>query len=91
MNKRLAITILIALFLAGTTFLAIKFAKGARFNFKEKKITETGLLVANSYPTGASVLLNGKLTTATNDTLNIPPDDYQVKIIKDGIFLGKKP
>jgi hypothetical protein len=90
MNKRLTISILIILFLIIGTWVAIRFAKGYRLNFQEKKVTETGLLVANSFPTGASVFLDGKLTTATNDTLNLPPKTYSVKIVKDGFIPWEK-
>lgn len=90
MNKKLLITISIALFLLVATFVAINFARGYRFDFKKKKVAETGLLVANSFPTGAQVFINDKLTTATNDTLNLPPGDYWVKIVKDGYIPWEK-
>lgn len=50
----------------------------------------TGLLVANSDPKGASVHIDGKLATATDDTLNLSPDEYQVKIEKDGFLPWEK-
>jgi len=84
MNKRLLITISVAFFLLTATLSAIYFARGYRLDLKKKKVKETGLLVANSFPNSASVFINGKLTTATDDTLNLPPGDYQVKISKDG-------
>ncbi len=90
MNKRLLITLGIALFLIGGTLAAIRFAQGYRLDFKKKKVTSTGLLVANSYPKGASVYINDNLTTATDDTLNLPPGEYQVKIIKDGYLSWEK-
>jgi len=90
MNKRLLITLAIAALLAAGTFVAIRFAKGYRLNFGEKKVTPTGLLLANSYPEAASVYINEKLTTATNDTLHLPPGEYQVKIVKDGFIPWEK-
>jgi len=90
MNSRLLITLAIALLLAAGTFVAIRFAKGYRLNFGEKKVTPTGLLLANSYPEAASVYINEKLTTATNDTLHLPPGEYQVKILKDGFIPWEK-
>jgi len=90
MNSRLLITLAIALLLAAGTFVAIRFAKGYRLNFGEKKVTPTGLLLANSYPEAASVYINEKLTTATNDTLHLPPGEYQVKIVKDGFIPWEK-
>ena len=80
------------LFIIGGTLAAVRWAKGYRFNFGEKgpELTGTGLLVASSDPKGAQVYLNGKLTTATDDTLNLPPGSYQVEIKKDGFLAWKK-
>jgi len=90
MNKRLLITLGTALLLLSGTLLAIKFAKGYRLNLKEQKVNGTGLLVANSFPEGASVFINDKLTTATDDTLNLPPGNYKIKIVKDGFIDWEK-
>jgi len=87
---RLLIVIFIVLFLAFGTFFAIKFAKGYRPSLKSKALEGTGLLSVNSFPTGASVFINQKLTTATDDTLNLPPGEYQVKIAKDGYIPWEK-
>lgn len=89
-NKRLLITLVVFLFLTLGTFLAIFWAKGYRPSLKEKSIKGTGLLVANSYPEGASVYLNDKLTTATDDTLHLPPGEYRIKIVKDGFIPWEK-
>lgn len=70
--------------------MAVFWAKGYRPNFKEKTVSGTSLLVVNSYPGGASVYINDKLTTATNDTLHLPPGEYQIKILKDGFFSWEK-
>lgn len=80
------------LFIIVGTLAALRWAKGYRFNFGEKgpELTGTGLLVASSDPKGAQVYLNGKLTTATDDTLNLPPGSYQVEIKKDGFLPWKK-
>ena len=90
MNKRLAITLFLAVILFLGTVLTIFWAKGYRPSLKEKTIKGTGLLVANSHPKGASVYLNGKLTTATDDTLHLPPGEYQIKIVKDGFVSWEK-
>ncbi|MFH1561491.1 MAG: PEGA domain-containing protein [Patescibacteria group bacterium] len=50
----------------------------------------TGLLAADSKPEGASVYLDDKLITATNDSLNLPPGEYQVRIEKDGFLPWQK-
>jgi len=84
----IAIIFFIAL-IAGITF-AIKYAKGYRPSLKNRALEGTGLLAANSYPKGATVFINDKLTTATDDTLNLPPGEYQVKIAKDGYISWEK-
>lgn len=80
------------LFVLAGTLLTLKFARGYRFRlFKSgPTLTGTGLLVANSDPRGAQVFVNGKLTTATDDTLNLPPGNYEVEIKKDGFIPWKK-
>lgn len=84
----IAIIFFIAL-IAGITF-AIKYAKGYRPSLKNRALEGTGLLAANSYPKGAAVFINDKLTTATDDTLNLPPGEYLVKIAKDGYISWEK-
>jgi len=81
------------LFVVGGTFIALKWARGYRPSFigaKTPIVTGTGLLVANSDPKGAEVIVNGKLTTATDDTLNLTPGTYEVEIRKNGYTGWKK-
>ncbi len=66
------------------TVLVVLFAKGYRPDLQKGAITVTGLLVANSYPEGAQLFINGKLNSATNTTINLPPGYYAVEIKKDG-------
>lgn len=77
----------LALILAGT-YVAIRYAKGDRPTLKG--VQGTGLLAATSDPQGAQVFINGKLTTATDDTLNLSPGSYEVEIKKEGFFSWKK-
>jgi hypothetical protein len=72
----------------GGTILAIQLGKGYRPT--SKGLTGTGLLAANSFPTGAEVYLNDKLTSATDDTLSLPPGSYKVTIKKDGYLPWEK-
>jgi hypothetical protein len=90
MNRRLLITISTALLLIAGTYAAIQFAKGYRPDLKSKEIKGTGLLVTNSLPTGAQVFIDDKLTTATDDTLNLPPAEYTIEIKKDGYIPWQK-
>lgn len=90
MNRRLLISLLALIFLILGTFGAIFVARGLKPNLGKKTIEETGLLVATSNPDGAQLFLNNHLTTATNDTLTLPPQEYQVKIQKDGFLPWEK-
>jgi hypothetical protein len=83
-NLGLLYTLLSALIIAIGTIMAIQYAKGNYRFTQDGFVKETGLLSANSSPTGAQVLINGSLVTATDDTLYLEPGNYQIKIIKDG-------
>lgn len=92
MRKQLIISILILSFLALATILVISYGKGYRFNLKGNNaiLSGTGLLVTTSSPDGAQVLINGHLTTATDNTINLAPGVYDVKIFKEGYFPWEK-
>jgi len=87
---RLLIVIAIFTFVILGTIFAIKLAKGYRPSFSTRSLTQTGLLSVTSFPRGASVFINDKLTTATDDTLNLPPGEYHIKIAKDGYISWEK-
>lgn len=89
MNKRVIITFLSALIIILGTIIAIRFAEGYRPS-PNGTIEATGLLNANSSPTGSSVYINGNLTSATDTTLNLAPGNYSIEIRKDGYFPWKK-
>ncbi len=91
-KKQIVIPVLILLFLLAGTALAIIFGSGYRFGFGANGpvVSGTGLLVATSSPDGAQVLINGHLTTATDNTINLSPGEYDVKIYKDGYFPWEK-
>ncbi len=85
----LIIFISATIFVSIGTYCTIRWAKGYRPT-KHGLTKATGLLAANSTPKGAQVYLNGHLTTATDDTLNLPPGEYQVEIKKDGYHPWQK-
>lgn len=87
--KRLIIAIFSITIITVGTYIAIQFGKGYRPN-KDGTIKGTGLLAANSFPNGAEVYVNDKLTTATDDTLNLTPDKYFISIKKDGYLPWQK-
>lgn len=89
-NKGLLFTVFSALIIVIGTYIAIRYAKGG-FRVTESGISkETGLLSVSSLPTGAEVYINGKLVTATSDTLYLDPDQYELVIRKDGFTEWKK-
>lgn len=77
------------LFVLVGTYLVIRYAKGDRLG-TTGVVRGTGLLSANSFPTSAQVYINGHLTTATDNTLNLDPGEYQIEIKKDGYHTWKK-
>lgn len=93
MKRRAAVNLLIFLatfaFIAGGTILMIRYAQGYRPTM-EGTIRGTGLLAANSFPNGAEVYINDRLTSATDTTLNLDPAEYTVSIRKDGYFAWTK-
>lgn len=93
MKKTLFTTLLVLGLVSIVTYGFIMYARGYRLDFSGKNnkfIAGTGLLVLTSTPNGARVFLNDNLTTATNDTINLPPGEYDVRIEKDGYYPWKK-
>lgn len=92
MKRILITTIAVIVFLILGTTAAILYAKGYRVFSGDgaRPIEGTGLLVLTSTPDAASVYINNHLTTATNNTLNLTPGEYEVKIQKDGYFAWQK-
>lgn len=89
-NKRFLYTFISAFFILMGTAVAIQYAKG-NFRITDKGFVQgTGLLSANSFPTGAEVMVDGKLITATDDTMYLEPGEYEIEINKDGYNSWKK-
>ncbi len=72
------------------SYLAIKYAQGNYRLTKNGVLPESGLLSANSFPTGAQVFVNDRLVTATDDTLYLEPGIYNIKLVKDGYSTWEK-
>lgn len=75
------------------TIGAILYGRGYRFSTGEdlpQMIAGTGLLVVTSNPDGARVYVDGELKTATNNTINLRPGEYDVSVQKDGYFPWQK-
>jgi len=90
--KKLFLTCLILSLLVAITSAVILYGRGYRFSFNNGRtdLSGTGLLVATSSPDGAQVFVNGHLTTATDNTINLAPGEYTVKIFKEGYFPWEK-
>ncbi|HWS48908.1 MAG TPA: PEGA domain-containing protein [Candidatus Methanoperedens sp.] len=91
-RKSLLIIVSVASIVVSVTFLISIFARGYRLdtdngNFKLKV---TGLLSVTSKPKSASVYVDNILVTATDDTINLNPGNYQIKISKEGFFPWEK-
>lgn len=72
-----------AVILAGTA-VAIQYAKGNLRLTDQGFVQGTGLLAANSFPTGAEIRIDDRLVSATDDTIYLEPGLYDVEIIKEG-------
>lgn len=90
MKEKLIGPILIVISIVLLSAGIIYYGKGYRVDFKKKELKTTGLLAANSSPAGASIFVNGRLTSATNDTINLEPGWYDVRLLKEGYIPWQK-
>lgn len=90
--KKITLYIATALFLIIGTVIVILYGKGYIFNFRDGRIgiSGTGLLAATSAPDGAGIYINDHLTSATNNTISLPPGEYDIKIAKSGYSQWQK-
>ena len=90
-KKSLFIIFFVFTFIVLTTTGIAFFAKGYQISTKGKiSFLATGIISATSKPKGASVYIDDRLITATDDTINLPPDNYTIKIVKDGYLPWQK-
>lgn len=86
-------TLLVLLLITLVAIGAIAYGRGYRITKDEAGrniVAGTGLLVLTSVPDGARAFVDGKLITATDNTVNLKPGMYNVKIEKDGYFAWEK-
>ncbi len=81
---RVLYTLVSALIIAIGSYLAIRYAQGNYRVTRQGVLQESGLLSANSFPTGAQIYIDDRLVSATDDTIYLEPGEYQVRLIKDG-------
>ncbi len=90
-QRSLLIIFLVASFIITSTYVISLIARGYRFSIKDGLILNaTGMISAISRPKGASVFIDEKLVTATDDTINLTPGVYSLKINKDGFLPWQK-
>lgn len=82
--KRIFYSIVVSAIVVSLAILTISYGRGYRFNLNEKTVSPTGILSASSSPDGASIIIDGKLTSATDTSLILPPGWHTVKITKEG-------
>lgn len=90
-KHRVVFSVGVALFVIIAGIVAIFWARGFKPNLQTGEIKRTGLIVASSTPTGASVYLNDRLTSATNTNIAfLDAGIYKVRIQKDGYSTWEK-
>ena len=89
-GNRLTYTLFSLLVVVLGSYFAIQYARGNWRVTDDGVAVNTGLLNANSFPNGAQVFVNDKLITATDDTIYLNPDIYQVRIVKEGYSTWQK-
>ena len=90
-KKSLSVIILVIILIITATYGISFFARGYQISTKGKiSFLATGIISATSRPKAASVYINDRLITATDDTINLVPDEYTIKIIKDGYLPWQK-
>lgn len=92
MKNQIIVSVSSILFILIVTAGIILYGKGYRITLGGGKagFSGTGLLVAKSQPDGAQIFINNHLTTATNNTISLSPDEYDIKIVKQGYFPWEK-
>jgi hypothetical protein len=91
-KKQIILSASIFVFLILLTTLIVLYGKGYRIDIQkgQPQISKTGILHVTSDPTGAQVLIDDHLTTATNNSINLSPGKYNIKITKDGYSQWQK-
>ncbi len=81
---RFLVTLLTIFFVGTLGTILYYYARGYRFNSRQRSITPSGLLVLKSVPDGAEVYIDGQLKNATNINISLPPKGYDIALKKDG-------
>lgn len=73
----------------GVAAAIIAYGRGYRLH-TDGSLQPTGLIVLQSDPSGAQIIIDDKIKTATQATLTLPPGWYDVTIAKDGFQPWRK-
>lgn len=85
MTKVRIFALLTTLFIVGTVATLVSlYARGYRFDYQNAEFAPNGLLVIKSAPDSAQVFINGELETATNATIPLNPNVYDIRVEKEG-------
>ncbi len=91
MNTRILLFLVTLLLVPLLTYFVILFARGYRPSSVDGgSLQPTGILAANSLPTGAQLYINNQFKSATDTNLNLSPGTYEIEIKKDTYFPWKK-
>lgn len=90
--KKIVLYVVTAAFLLITTTIIILYGRGYNLSLINGRIgiSGSGLLAATSQPDGAGIYIDGHLTSATNNTVSLPPGEYDIRISKSGYFSWNK-
>jgi len=84
MVKKILYSLVIIICITTLAIVIIAYGRGYRINPWEKSLDPTGILSATSFPDGASIFINDKLTSATNGSISLAPGWYNLRISKVG-------
>lgn len=90
-KRSLLVIFFVLIFIIVTTIGITFFANGYQISTKGKiSFLATGIISATSKPKGASVYVDEKLLATTDNAINLPPGNYNIKIVKDGYLPWQK-
>ncbi len=88
--RPILISIVTVCSIIGIAIAVIAYGRGYRLDLNKTSIKPTGLISATSDPIGAQVLVDGVLKTATNNSFNIDPGFYTIRITKESYIPWEK-
>lgn len=83
---RLGLVILTLVIVGSVALVTSYYARGYRFDAITGSVEPNGILVLKSVPDSAQIFINGELKTATNATIPLPPNTYDVTLKKEGFM-----